>query len=359
MADYTVWVADAFGQELTVIDYFHKLDYSRSINGVGVLNMTVPYSVDFRKDYRLGVWRKVGSKTYLDTDTVFLVRKVVKTRDSRGRRLVSVTAFSALILLEDRIVAYPAGSAESDKTNIAIDDMMKEVVKENLTTTTDPDRSIITYLSVDGFDGAGPVDSKAFAWRLVADVLAELSLLASKSGFPIYYDIVAVPPRNLVFKTYPLIRGKNLTGEDGLILSEAMGSLTDVVITEDYTNEKTFVYAGGQGEGDLRTIRTAEDGVSIGQSPFGRREVFVNATSSADVNTVQSAADSKLRASRSLFRFEATVLDNEQARYGIDWGLGDLVVANAGEDSFNCMVDNVRVSLSGGREVIAADLRVI
>lgn len=359
MADYSVWVSDPFGVELEVIDYFHKLDYSRSINGVGVLNMTVPYSIDFKKDYRIGVWRTVGSKTYLDTDTVFLVRKIVKTRDSRGRRLVSITAFSALILLGDRIVAYPAGSAESDKTNVAIDDMMKEVVKENLTNPSDTDRSIIKYVSVDGFDGAGPVDSKAFAWRLVADVLGELSLLASKNGFPIYYDIVAVPPRNLVFKTFPLIRGKNLTGDDGLILSEEMGSLTDVVITEDYTNEKTFVYAGGQGEGDLRIIRTAEDSVGIGQSPFGRREVFVNATSSEDSNVVQSAADSKLRASRSLFNFEATIIDNEQARYGIDWGLGDLVVANAGKESFNCMVDNIRVSLSGGREIVSADLRVV
>jgi len=359
MADYSVWVSDAFGTPLVEIDYFHSLNYVRAVNGVGVLNMILPYTFDFKDDYRLGVWRKIGDKTYLDTDTVFFVRKRTGSRDSRGKALVTVTALSALTIASSRIVAHYSGSPEAKKDDVAVDDMMKQIVRENLTNPSDPLRSLLAYLSVDPNETKGPVSSKSFAWRNVLDVLADLSLISSQLEYPIYYDIEAVYPDKLVFKTYPLLRGSDLTVADNqLILSEEMGTLTDVVISNDATQEVSFVYSGGQGEGSQRIIKTAADDFRIKQSPFGRREGFRNASNSDDENVVQAVADGQLKAGRPLFTFNGTILSNERAQYGIDWRFGDLLVANVGDRTYNCMVDSVRVNVSEGRETITADLRV-
>ena len=365
MSDYTLYIElqDPYGTKLAQFDKFLGLDLVRAVDGIGTLVLDLDPDTNrdlFRLDGRLGVWRRpADGPLELLTETVFLVRKVRRERLASGERVLRITAPSATDLLRRRIVAYAAGSAEADQTDYA-DDMMKEIVAHNLGgNSTDSDRDWSTLLDIEPQLGLGPSVSKAFSRRNVLAVLQELADDAAQAGTPVHFDIVSPAMSGLEFRTYVNQRGVNrsLSGGNPLVLSEEAGTLVRPSLEEDYTEEATYVYAGGQGEGAERDVQEASDSIRIGASPFGRIEVWRDARNVATSTAVLAEATAILRASRPRRVFTAKIADTPGVRYGVHWHWGDRLAAAYGGESLECTVGAIRVTVADGKETITAALR--
>ena len=359
---YYIEVADPFGTKLAQVDRFVSIDLVRGVNAVGVLTLEMDPDTSrdlFRLDGRLGVWRQpANGPRELLAETVFLVRRVRRALSKSGERVLQVTALSAAHLIDRRIVAYPAGSAQADKTGPA-DDLMKAIIRENLGSLAPAGRDWSALISVAADSSQGPSVSKGFAWRYCLDVLQELGEQAAQAGNPVYFDFVAPVAGGLEFRTYTGQRGLNrsLSSGDPLILSPERGNLADCELIEDYTDEATHIYAGGQGEQADREIAEASDAARVGGSPFGRIEAWRDARNTSTTAALQAEANAALWERRPRRIFSGSIQDTPQCAYGIHWRWGDLVVAQFEGRSYDCHVDTVRIKVAKGAESISAQLR--
>lgn len=359
---YEVWVCDPFGNLLDIIDTWLYLKYDRALNNIGSLELGIdgdyPNFDFFKIDGRIIIFRD-GK---IDTETSWLIRRIVKTLDENGTLTISIGAVSANELLLRRIVAYDDGSSAANKTDQAADDMMKEVVRENFgSSASDTSRSVASYFSVEADTTQGPEVSRQFAWNPVMDVCQDISQGTISSGSAVFFDVVAPTPTTLEFRTYRGRRGVDHSAPNGInpvVLSPDRGNITSVLRSFDWTDEFTYIYAGGQGFNQFRYIATASSSDRIGQSPFGRREMFLNATGEGVGTAVDNAALSALRENRARRAFQARMVNVPgTTEYNVHWSWGDLVTVEFEGESINCSIDAIQISIENGEEKILGVLR--
>lgn len=363
-ATYEIWIMDHIGNILDVIDDWILVRYVRALNAIGMLSLILDgnYNISFLKvDGRIVIWRNVDGKSYIDTDTAWLIRTITRRLEPNGTETIIANAVSANEILSRRIVAEDSDTGQADKSDLA-DDMMKEIVAECLGTSASTGRDISTYLSIESDTSQGPTVSKEFARRNVFDVLLEISETTVQAGSPVYFDIFAPTHNTLEFRTYRDLRGVDHSFPDGLnpvILSPDRGNLADIVREYNYQAEVTYVYCGGQGIGEVQEIQTASSSDRINVSVFNRREVFINATMSSGSAAVLDDTSIALRAGRPKRTFQGQLLDAPGTKYGVNWGFGDKVTAEFKGESLDCTVDGIEVFFQQGRETIRASLRVV
>jgi hypothetical protein len=369
---YTIWIYDALGRGLAPVDNFVDANgasfvYQRAVNNIGVLTLNLPrqYEKLFDNparwvDYRLGVWRRIDNGLeYLDTDTIYFVRKV-KKRIIGGVRTFVVTAYSAIELLKRRHVAANAETAAAKKTD-NIDDMMKAIVREQLGASAAGIRNISTYLSVEPDASAGTSITKAFSRDMVLNVLQDLAQHSGTTATPIFFDIVAPTPSTLEFRTranqWGEDRSTSSTINKAVILSPDDDTLTDIEIEYDYSNEANYIYVGGSGQESNRVVEPVFDSTRYSLTPLNLRELFVSYTNSNVAAVLQSVGYAALRDARPKKTFTASVQDAPSARYGKHWFFGDTLTTVVDADYTDVRVDAIQVSMQAGKETIQAKLR--
>lgn len=105
--------------------------------------------------------------------------------------------------------------------------------------------------------------------------------------------------------------------------SRSLGNLR-ALTTDPAAPTATVALVGGDGTADLRTIieRTNTPGVTL----WGRREVWVNQSGSGATSTeLNQAGDVALLEGDEVTGIEATAVDTQWARYGVDYFIGDMV----------------------------------
>ena len=363
MANYTIVLTDEIGSWTDTISDWQLLQYTRNVNEIGTLTLVIDgnYPIaNLKIDRRILVQRQIGSRIYTDTNSPFLIRRTTRKLDARGKRTIEVLAFSAVELLARRIIAYNKGTSQSEKTAEA-DDMIKEIMRENFgADATNTDRDMSAYLTIQTDATLGPSITKEFPRDNIMDVIQEIALTTSESGSPVFFDIVS-SGEGLEFQTFRGVRGIDNTFTNGgnpVILSPNRGNLVDVTRAYDYSNEINFAYAGGTGTGANRTVETACSINRINQSPFNRREMFVSESNTDNTNALIGEAEMAVRADRPRRTFEGTILNVPGAtEYGIHWAFGDKVTAEFENESIDCFVDGIAITVKGGRETIRATLR--
>ena len=371
MTEYQVALLDQYGVALTQLEGFSSLDYTRIVNSVGSLVTIIPEiydqylfsGTDIIRDNRIEVYRRIGGGSfYRDMETQWLVVKGNKILNERGERLTKITCVDLMQLLNRRIVAYNSGAAQASKTDQS-DDMMKAIVRENFgSLATDTDRDWSAYLSVEADFGLGQSISKSFSRRKVLRVLNELANASYQAGTYIAFDIVATSQTAMLFRTFSGQRGidrRHPSGINPLILSPEFGNLAGVDRGYDHTNEITYAYAGGQGEGASRLIRTASDTTRINQSPFGRIEGFADARTTGDPVQVLDEARSLVKGGVPANTFAGKIVDGVSTIYGLHYGFGDIVTANFEGESIDCYVDKIRVRVTQDGESVDSQLRAL
>ncbi len=358
MTTYSCYLDDAFGVRLADASNFLSLTYSRVVNSVSTLKLELPG--DFNTDYiinpdgRIEVWRKLDSgREYLDTDTIWLIKKVTQSVDAQGLQKIIVEADTPLCILREpgRFVNYVAGSAQAQYAAAPADDQIKEVARDNIGTDASGTRNISAYISIDPNLSLGASVAKSFAWRDCLKVMQEFANASTTSGTYIAFDIVADTPTTLVFRTFAQQRGVDHRFPGGLnpiIISPDMGNLGETVLTIDYRDEVTYALAGGQGEASDRITASSQDLTRQGVSPFGLREHFVNATQNTSSTGLSAEADAALRDGRVRTIFQGRLIDTPDTQYGVQWSWGDYVTAQAFGQLIDCRIDAVSVTVKPG-----------
>lgn len=369
MARYSCYLDDAFGVRLADASNFISLSYTRVVNDVGSLTLVLPgdYPMQYviAPDGRIEVWRKLDSgREYLETDAVWLIKKVAQKLDARGLKTIVLEAVTPLHLLREpgRFVNYVAGSAQTSYSAAAADDQIKQVARQNIGTSASGARDISLYVTVDANVSQAASIAKSFAWRDCLKVMQEFADASTQAGTYCAFDIVATAPDALSFRTFTQQRGVDHRfpgGNNPVLLSPEMGNLGEVEPTQDWSEEVTYALAAGQGEESSRLTASAQDTARQAASPFGLRELFVDATQYSSTTGLSNEAAAAVRRGRPRRVFRGRVLDTPDTQYGVHWGWGDFVTAQAFGVLIDCRIEAVTITVQagGGYENIDAWLK--
>lgn len=358
MTSYSIYLSDTFGNRLADASNFLSLEYSRVVNNVSTLKLTMPgdFNMQFviNPDGRIEVWRKLDSgREYLDTDTIWLIKKVTQQIAASGLTSIVIEADTPLSLLREpgRFVNAYAGTAQAQYASAPADDQIKQLARENIGSSASASRTLSSLISIDGDLSLGANVAKSFAWRDCLKVMQEFADASTTAGVYVAFDMVCSSAQSMIFRTFTQQRGVDHrfpSGVNPVLISPEMGNLGEVVFSQDYRDEVTWVTAGGKGDGTARLLATVQDLARQGVSPFGLREYFQDATQYDTTTGLSAEADAVLRNGRVKTIFQGRLIDMPDSRYGVDWAWGDYVTAQAFGRLIDCRIDAVSVSVKPG-----------
>lgn len=375
-SQYSCYVADPFGVRLGDASSFVSLKYSRVVNDVGTATIVLPvggpkgFDTNLLRlpDGRLEIWRRLpgSSREYLDTETIWLMKKRTFDRDARGRVTVTIEADTPLCLLREpgRFANYTTAAAAATLTD-QLDDMCKSFVNSNIGSGVSSARSLAgadlsALISIAPDLSLAPSDTKSVAWRECLKVLREIADSSAQRGTYLAFDIVAPTPDTLQFRTYIGQRGVDHrfpNGQNPVIIGSGFGNMGECSLATDWRGEITYALAAGRGDGAFRLTASSQDATRSGMSPFGYREKFVNAPAYSTVTGLSAEAQAAVRAGRPRTIFKGRILDVPDTRYGVHWGWGDYVTVQEFGQGFDARIDAVEVTIDRGKESINAWVR--
>lgn len=350
---YMVAIASNTGQPLETVQPIQG-EYTLSEGEIGVLSFTLPPSMPLallQKDGQIHIQRSIdGGGPYLEGDATWLIRRRRQMLSGR-ERLTQVWAVHANQLLKRRIVAYAAGSAQASKSGAA-DNLIKAIVRENFISPTDTARTM-SGLAVQADTTQGPIIDKAFSRRNALAVLQDICDTAASLGTYLGFEVRSFAG-DLVLMTYTQQRGvdRRAGTANYLRVSPTTGAIAESSLDEDWTDESTFVYALGQGEGEDRQAGTARNATAEGLSPFGRVEDSYQANQSTSQAQLDDDAAGELYQRRARELYEAKGQESPGFRYGRDYKWGDLLTVSDFGRSFDVRVNPVRVRFGRNGEEI-------
>ncbi len=365
---YELWITDSVGRPTANITnrQFLSLDYSRVVNAYTELTLVLPGSFDRRKIYPDGiiqVYRRVGrSPLLLDTETVWFIHKIQRTQDESGMKTITITARSANVIMNQRIVAYAESetlgyTTKSDQA----DDLIIAIVKENYGSLA-VNTSRRTSLTIPDAIAAGPLVYKQFALRYLDEVFKEICETSYTLGTPLYWDVIASsPPLGLALRIYYGQRGddKRWSSKSPLIVGPAQKSITSWSVVEDYTTEVNAAYIGGPGVDQDTIIIPVEDATRATRGPYSRRELYEDYRDTSSVTALTHEGQAVLRRGTPSVVYQGRLASIPGALYGKDWKWGDRITAQDDEhNNYDCRVNGIHVSVqNNGEETIDASLR--
>lgn len=365
--NYQLWMTTDNGERIAQLDYSLGFSASITTNGIGRLTLSLPVTFDttlLAVDRMIQVWRQPTGGALSLWRPYFLRRWKFLTQTNGGETLTLYGA-DPNELLTRRIVAAYSGSAQASKTDYA-DDMMKVIVTEAMSNAVAPIPAAGTRtwgnLSVaDDLSQAPSIhDSFAFEYLLRnsgGGLLADISKAAKIAGGEVFFDVgvKAVTSNSISFEFATRMGQPGADVSNRVIFDQVNDNLRNASLDFDYSDEVTYVYGGGQGEGSARVIQQAYDSTRYGASIWNRREAMADARNQATAAGVLSAARTVLDAGKPQLRFAGTPVDTQGTRFGIDWNYGDRVTASYHGYTFTAIIRMVNITVdSDGEEVITA-----
>lgn len=368
---YELWYLDDIGNRISYIDDVAAFDYVRVMGDIGIGSFTFPYRGQLHiasvPDRRIAVYRQALGGS-LNLESVFMLRQFELVTSAAGQYQFTATGYDFNELLNRRIVAYYAGSANAEITDYA-DDMMKTVVTDNMISNADysgtpsPARDIDDYgFSVEADASDGPSLTKGFSWRNVLTVLQDLQADSKAQGTEVFWGVIPTSETAMQFRTWTTPRDRTTgSGVNPIVFSLEWGNLANPRLADDYSTEQNYIYAGGQGEQDARIIQTASDTTRMNQSRLNRREGFAF-SSGETAAAVLTDARNELERNRPTTRLYGDLLDTPLAPYGglNGWDLGDKVTASYGGRQFDVIIRAVHVQMRpNGDEIIKSKIEYV
>lgn len=371
---YSIRVADAQGNHIKEIanigsDEGSGLEYTLTVGRPSVCRITLPRNVPrdiFQLDGRVTVWRTVGGYgPFQEGQAAYLVRRW-ETRS----RTYSVTGYHANILLDRRYVCYDKSTTFADKSSAtAAGNLIKTLWKENAGASidtasrdgADTNADISSYVTTEANKGDGASVTTQAGRRRLADVVDELTGASLTAGTYLVAEVVDQPGSSLQLRTWSTARGRDrrATSSLPLLFSEETGTLENVELVEDYTDEKTAVIAVGAGDDDLRLVQVAIDTTRLSASPLNRIEYVVELSNIDDDVQLLNAAQNELQLHRPEVYLTAELPDGSPYIRGVHYDYGDLITVEFEGRRYNCRLDSMRVSLGHGSRSTQIALRSI
>lgn len=378
-SSYELWLTDDSGRKIKLLNntYF---SYSRTTKGIGTCLVGLPYD-EFREDVfpvfepdrRIDIWRSPDTGYPLRHEGTYLLRKPrIYTRETDNVQIIAFYGRDPKDLLRRRWIIQPAGYSQTLK-NDYIDDMMKEIVREQMLFGSCLDADAVqdnsrafpeNEFKVQGNVSLGPIESFTFPDRNVLDVLKELQEASFQlheddplTYSRIYFDVVpyeindeATAVQGFEFRTYADLRGEDRTAS-ALVFSVENNNLDGPDYTIDHINEENSIIVKGFGRGDSRPVATVIDTQRAGASRWNRCEGFVDASTEPDQGFLENYAYPALWAGIPREELECVFLnvggseDTPRSLYGVDWDLGDLLPVDYAGKRLDVEVEIVYVAV--------------
>ena len=357
---YEIRITDPYGTTIKILERFTSLDYSRKVNHIGELSLTTEDPDDkdvFLPENRIEVWRNNGTTARMDLDAVWFIHTVIPTYYASGAVMYEVQASDQIGILDRRVIPYNEGNPTTEKQAEA-DDVIKDIMRENFgASAEDSDRDLSDYITVQADQTLGPQVTIFCAKDNVYDTLKEIADTSYESGTFLAFDLVYNPDAGTFeFRTYINQRGVDRSvvySAESLIVGIEKGSLANIAFTDSRKDEKNYIYAGAKDLVGIVPIQTASDADSIAISPYHRRELFLNASSSDDADELQDEANRSLEENRYRERFEATLAQEFAIEnYGDGFDIGDKVSVSFDGKIYTAFVDAIGVHVDTNGESI-------
>jgi hypothetical protein len=302
------------------------LRFSVAIAQVGIAELKIrkqDWNAAFGINSKIRIHRLSGTEHSI-VCTGF-VRRI--ERSWSGEDTVDIRILDTNALLAWRYVMWPAGTTNrSDFSNKAAETIMTDLVYYNAGAgaTIAGGRLLdgnYGFLNVRSSSGRGNTMSLGCAFK---NLLEALQTIRNRGGGD--FGIVDL---GATFE----FRWEPLWGEDKtsyVILSPELGNVSEIVYTEDYTDEATAVLVAGQGEQEQRSFGTATRDAAIAIEHFGDRRDIGD-----DSQLPQQATEVLLeKTPRPQLRLKVAQIPG--CRYFEHYNIGDLV---------SCMLDGVRYTM--------------
>jgi hypothetical protein len=337
---------------------FYDLRYSRALNDVGTLAMTLPSTDVIRTIFVLDSFIEVYRSDVngvLQIEETYLTRLTHRFIEGNEERFV-VGGMSLNHLLMRRIVDPdddPLGIGGYSTKSGRADQVMYDYCNEQIGPLASVGRRL-TNLTITATGGIGASVSQRLRHNNLFKVAQDLAqnghcdfAISRISGNQVQLDIGVIGTDRTKGTNSPL-------GLPWVGLSPLRGNLTSPSLSSDRKQEGNFIYALGQGQGaDRALLKQAGSGAT--DSPMNRMEFTsdLRNVQKGDVLGMQTGANVALQGQ--IARKEFTYQPSNQEpgnKYHVDWDLGDGVTAEWDESLFDLRITNVEVSLSSEGETI-------
>lgn len=353
MTDYRVSIHPYGDPTRTIFQTEDILALDYTLNANDTTELTVTFQDDFGiielpidSSCILRLYRRAkGALTYyLEGETEWII--VERTR-------TSITAFHPNIILDWRLVAYPADTEYADKTEdlgteLPADLMIIEYLEQNLgADALDADRTIPDF-SIDAATGDYTTATEMTAgWRKLLGVIQELVQELDDNGERRHF-VMLMRNGELTFR----LRARCLNDQlqDRIFFGEDYGNVAEIDLIDNYRHVNVC-YAGGDGQGDEQIIAERQNTDTL-TSPIWRREEFQAFGDILEDSVLEFHGDRFLKQNRPRRVIKAKVDDTDLYRYGVDYHHGDMVSLLVENEQYTCHVYAVSVSVSEGQESV-------
>lgn len=330
---------------------FLELDYSKYLNGWGLLSVKLPnnhIAIDaLEQDGQIEIWRSnhdAAIDPYCDFFGLYRDRDR-QTPNGNKNGIFTMKCVEQKHYLYRAVTGHPAGTnLRNDFTSVPGETCMKNIVKYNCTasaTLVDGRKRVPTWaslISVAADTAAGTNVTKAFAHRKVDDCLQELAVL---SGLD--WDLVKTGLRAWEFRTG--VFGDDLTGN--VKFSLAWDNLDEPQLIGGAINEETVAMTWGEDSGAAREFLEVTGPNYV--ADYNDIEVYVDAANQG-VTSLQAAGDARMNELRARNDFRFNVLQSGAFMYGRDYCqagvMGDIVGVTYYEETVPKRIRGAHVVLS-------------
>jgi hypothetical protein len=175
------------------------------------------------------------------------------------------------------------------------------------------------------------------------------------AAVPFDFDVTRVAPVNWLFQTYYPRRGVDRTGAGTaapVIFALTHGNMSAPYSVFSRTDEVNSIIVLGQGDGVNRATTVRSDPLAMGASPWNMIEKTHDARDLTVVSSLAQEGDAQLAALRATRHISFRNIESTGTRYGRDYAVGDLVVADFAGFAQTKKIIGVEVTLSQGQENI-------
>ncbi len=313
-----------------------------------------PFQIDFEKR-----WFILKTELFLK-DSIFRWR---------------VTALDCNWRLRNRIVAGYAVKDEPPPTPLINnltnyfgaksgpgDDMMKQVVRDNTGVTSPaygiagiPPNRALREFAVDPNASKAPTTQMKFAHRQMLDALKEICKNVAEGTTKAWLSFdVSWDGTSDTFRTYVGQRGIDRRGALTLSQENAIG---DGTYSEDFTDAFTVVYAGGEGQKNIRNMAVRFDSIRTGQTPNSWIERFADAKDKSGLGWLEKDAEARLKEGRPKFSLSVNLAQSDALLFRRDYGYGDMLSVEFGPVQADMRIAAARVVLEGGAEKVTIGMQ--
>lgn len=366
LPSYQITITDpATGSVLSVFDgtALDDMRFSRVLDDVGLLAVTLPYSNDlpniFILDSLVEVQRTSPLTGKLQTEDVYLTRLTQHFRQGDEEKFI-IGGFSLNHLLARRLIdpADDSGAAGGYSTKTgASDDVLVSYARQqcgDLCLT--PARQYPNF-SIAPSSSLGNAVGRRLRYENLLEVFQDVC--KQSSLILMDFQIVRVAGNLLRLYVAPIGTDKSKTRNYPFApfveLNPLRGNLSDPSLLSDRKQEQNFVYALAQGPGESRIV-TRVAGNGINDSPYNRIEFTtdVRQAQRGDTTTVKTSAGAALNDKQPKDEFTFKPSGSEPGGiYRLDYDLGDIVTCSFDDQSLDLRIRGAEITLSADNEDIS------